>query len=97
MNVNVKVTLTDEERNVMANRLTGTLSKKMVSRADVNDFVKKQIERFLAVGSPTTETVEVEEIDHTEMSESDIKEVMKQNKLLLSRVNVLQHRLDTMK
>lgn len=97
MNVNVKVTLTDEERNVMHNRLTGTLSKKMVSRADVNEFVKAKIERFLQVGSPTTEAVKDEVIADIDYVNCDVKEIVKQNKLLLNRVNVLQHRLDTMK
>lgn len=57
MNVNVKVTLTDEERNVMFRRLTGKNGKGMVSRAEVNQWVKDNLERFLTLGSPVTEGV----------------------------------------
>ena len=46
----------------MHNRLTGTLSKKMASRADVNNWVKESLERFLTVGSPSTENVEPEPV-----------------------------------
>jgi peroxiredoxin len=47
MNVNCKVALTDDERNKLYNRITGTVSKKMVSRADVNEFVKSKIAEAL--------------------------------------------------
>lgn len=47
MNVNCKVSLTDEQRNTMFRNLNGGDSKKMVSRADVNAFVQKKIEECL--------------------------------------------------
>lgn len=47
MNVNCKVSLTDEQRVIMYQRLTGKNGKGMVSRADVNTFVKDRIEKFL--------------------------------------------------
>lgn len=93
MNVNCKLSLTDEERNAMHNRLTGTSTKKMVSRADVNTWVKDQIERFIKVGSPTTEKVEVK-LTPEQVADIDVEEVMKQNELLLTRVNRLQFLLD---
>jgi hypothetical protein len=100
MNVNCKLSLTDHQRNQMHNRLTGTLTKKMVSRADVNTWVTEQLDRFMKVGSPITEKVEDvrltdEEFDNLEQGE--IEYVITQNKLLLNRINVLQHALDTRK
>ena len=114
MNVNVKLSLTDEQRNVMHRRLTGKNGKGMVTRADVNEWVKEQIERFLILGSPTTETVipvvprreAVEKTDDAEirtpeeviefdLNDIDVNELVRQNKLLLSRNNRLQHMLDT--
>lgn len=47
MNVNCKVSLTDEQRNTFFRRLSGKDSKGMVSRADVNKFVNDRIEKFL--------------------------------------------------
>lgn len=40
MNVNVKLSLTDEERNTMYRNMTGKDVKRMVSRAEVNEFVQ---------------------------------------------------------
>ena len=95
MNVNIKLSLTDEERNVMFRRLTGKSGKGMVSRADVNNWVKEQLERFLTLGSPTTEKVKVEQtMDFTDI-DINVAEVMKQNELLTTRVNRLQFLLDT--
>ena len=98
MNVNVKVTLTDEERNKMHNRLTGTTTKKMVSRADVCEFVQSKIDGLLN-GSFGTQTgrlpkqeTHIEELDYVNC---DVKELVKQNKLLLSRLNGLQYMIDT--
>jgi len=96
MNVNIKVTLTDDERNTMFRRLTGKSTKGMVSRADVNAWVKEKLERFLTVGSPTTEPVEeIEPINIDDFTTQDIEDVMKRNELLQSRVNRLQFLLDT--
>lgn len=101
MNVNVKISISDEDRNLMFRRLTGKDTKGMVSRADVNAWVMEQLERFLRLGSPTTaqiEEIDVEEMMSTaEYSDEDISEVLKQNKLLQRRVNILQHALDTRK
>jgi hypothetical protein len=107
MNVNVKLSISDEDRNLMSRRLTGKDSKKMVSRAEVNVWVKEQLEKFLRLGSPTTEQVDdlvddspdepfFDDPDYaSDLSERDIEDVMKRNELLQHRVNVLQHRLDT--
>jgi hypothetical protein len=104
MNVNVKLSLTDEQRNTMFRRLTGKNTKGMVSRADVNQWVKEELERFLTLGSPTTETINdrgsdeyanpVEEID---IDDINVEEVIKQNQLLTTRVNRLQYMLDRRK
>lgn len=58
MNVNVKLSISDEDRNLMFRRLTGKDGKAMVSRADVNVWVKEQLEKFLRLGSPSTEKVD---------------------------------------
>jgi hypothetical protein len=49
MNVNCKVSLTDEQRNVMFRKLKG--GKGMVSRKDVNAFVEQKIEECLNGGT----------------------------------------------
>lgn len=97
MNVNCKLTLTDEERNVMFRRLTGKNGKGMVSRAEVNQWVKDKLQSFLSIGSPSTEQVEpeVELLTLADLENIDVEEVMQQNKLLQTRINILQHRLDT--
>lgn len=104
MNVNCKLTLTDEQRNTMFRRLTGKATKGMVSRADVCNWVNEQLERFLTLGSPETEQIGDKIADamqdsisysETNIDDIDVAEVLRQNELLLSRINVLQHRLDT--
>lgn len=109
MNVNCKLSLTDEQRNTMHNRLTGKSTKKMVSRAEVCNWVNEQLERFLTLGSPTTETVNdrgsnqyanpepTMDFSDLDIEDIDVAEVMKQNELLLTRVNRLQYILDTRK
>lgn len=100
MNVNCKLTLTDEERNVMFRRLTGKSGKGMVSRADVNNWVKDHLQSFLSLGSPTTEQVEeIKEINMTDdefddLEKGEIEYIIEQNKLLHTRVNKLQFALD---
>lgn len=47
MNVNCKVTLTDEERNIMLRNMTGITRKRMVSRSEVNDFVAGCVQGIL--------------------------------------------------
>jgi len=97
MNVNVKLSISDEDRNLMSKRLTGKDTKKMVSRAEVNEWVKGQLETFLRLGSPasTRVTEEIkEDFEEIDMDNIDVEEVMRQNKLLLNRVNVLQFALD---
>ena len=39
MNVNCKISLTDEERNRLAALLDGNVSKRLATRKDVNEFV----------------------------------------------------------
>lgn len=98
MNVNCKLSLTDEQRNQMHNRLTGTATKKMVSRADVNNWVKDHLDRFLQVGSPTTEpeveTVRLTDEEFDNLEQGEIEYIIEQNKLLHTRINKLQFTLD---
>ena len=50
MNVNIKVSLTDQERNLLKRKLTGKDVKAMVSRKEVNElvdgFMKAMLEDF---------------------------------------------------
>lgn len=52
MNVNIKVSLTDEQRNNMHRRLTGKQTKGMVSRATVNEFMQGCLDSFLTEEAP---------------------------------------------
>jgi hypothetical protein len=40
MNVNIKLTLSDQERNLIARKIAGKDIKRLCSRADVNELVK---------------------------------------------------------
>lgn len=56
MNVNVKLSLTDEERNTMYRNITGKDVKKMVSRKDVSEFVAGAIASVLVEGDEEQDT-----------------------------------------
>ena len=65
MNVNIKISMSDEDRNIMAMNLTGKISKRMVTRAEVNQFVQGCLDSItdsINIGSPR-ETVKVGYID----------------------------------
>jgi hypothetical protein len=63
VNVNCKVTLTDDERNKMFRSLNGNNGKGMVSRADVNNFVKEKIAESLN-GARSIEVAVTERVVH---------------------------------
>ena len=97
MNVNVKITLSDEQRNVMYRRISGKNVKRLISRAEVNqlvqDFIASQLSgTFNEPEAPDTQ----ESINTAEFSDADITETLMQNKMLHSRCNRLQHKLDTL-
>ena len=96
----------------MFRRLTGKTGKGMVSRADVNVWVKEKLESFLTLGSPTTEEIDDEPFivngqdrnagrrqialgaNHVDPKDINVDDMLKQNELLLDRVNFLQNKLD---
>ena len=53
MNVNCKVSLTDEQRNKMVRSIFGSDSKRMITRHEVNEFVQKKIQEVLNGGTET--------------------------------------------
>ena len=57
MKVNVKLSLSDEERNIMAVNISGKDSKRMVTRAEVNEFVQGCMDCITdaIIGQPVTE------------------------------------------
>jgi hypothetical protein len=59
VNVNCKVTLTDDERNKMFRKLNGSNGKGMVSRAEVNCFVKKKIAEVLNGTAAPEKTIDL--------------------------------------
>ncbi len=101
MNGNFKYTLTDEQRNQLYINLTGKNTKGMVSRADVCRLLQEALDEALKVYRPAPKPeyqgADVSYVIEDEISdgEVDVDLVMKQNKLLHSRVNRLQHLLDT--
>ena len=108
MNINCKLTLTDEQRNILKRRITGKDVKAMVSRKEVCELVNEYVQMLLTEGSPVlTATSHLELHDgelesvvdqlsiEFEEGDDDFAMVVKQNKLLLTRCNRLQHIVDT--
>lgn len=91
MNVNVRISLTDEQRNVLYQKITGKKVKAMITRAGVVALVNDFIDSMLtdqAVSHPEQKPMALTMPDAHD-------DCCKQNQLLLRRVNTLQHRLDT--
>ena len=97
MNVNVRVSLTDEQRNILKKRLTGKDVKAMVTRAEVNELVYAHIHSLLnePLAFEHTFAPVVEEIELSNPPSRCSDECCRQNELLLARINRLQHKLDT--
>lgn len=111
MNVNVKLSLSDDERRALACYLAGKPVKRLATRADVNRLVTELLSTALRsrpVDTPISDTPvpgNQEEGNQEAGNQVSIPEPQgfcsddccKANELLLHRVNVLQHRLDTNK
>jgi len=54
MNVNVKLSLDDGERDALADYIDGRVNKRLASRKDVNNFVKGCLDAAL-LGKPVTD------------------------------------------
>ena len=112
MNVNVKISLTDEQRNTLYRNANGNPpTKRMITRAEVNELVSDFIESMLnqpgvivAKVVPHTFAAAPEQIEQSNpsmygrsiMDHPDVKEEANRiNAALLNRINRLQHMLDT--
>ena len=100
MNVNVKLSITDYDRNLIADRLDGKKSKRLVTRKEINELVAGFLDQYVrdqydaecdAEIQVPASLVDQEEIDFC----SD--DCCTRNELLQTRVNKLQHKLDTLK
>lgn len=99
MNVNVKLSLSDDERRALACYLAGKPVKRLATRADVNRLVAELLSAALR-GRPVDTPISDTPISDTPLPEPQgfcSDDCCKANELLLHRVNVLQHRLDTNK
>lgn len=103
MNLNCKLSLTDEQRNAIKRHLTGKDVKAMATRAEICQLVQDLLEPFLTPPRPKRETPFVRdgrnEVPPHRPEPPAFAEghddCCKANELLRQRVNVLQHRLDT--
>ena len=107
MNGNFKYSLTDEQRNVLHQRLTGKQTKGLASRADVCGILQDALDSMIQGTAPQPaletpqEDLELEQsldpigLAPQDFSDGDIEDIVKQNRLLLNRVNRLQHIIDT--
>ena len=73
MNVNVKLSLTDEQRNVMYRNMTGKDVKRMVSRAEVNEFVRGCLAAVVEDAPVDGEGQPIHEV--TQLTASEMREV----------------------
>lgn len=106
MNVNIKLSLTDEQRNTLYRNMTGKDVKRMVSRAEVNELVNdyindmmndrtdiavKRAERVIEA-QPEPELL----LEHLpcESFAGGHDQCCRQNALLMNRMNRLQFQLD---
>jgi hypothetical protein len=62
MNTNIKITLTDEQRNHIKNLIDGKTSAKLVSRAEVSNLVQMFVDNLIESKQPNTEAVVQESI-----------------------------------
>jgi hypothetical protein len=91
MNVNVKLSLTDDQRRALASSIAGKPVKRLATRADVNELVKDLLAATMAGSAPSLPTVPDNIDEHCSF------DCCRRNDLLQTRVNILQHKLDTRK
>ena len=103
MNTNIRITLTDAQRNVLKRRLTGKDTKAMISRAELNELVQGYVNELLLYKPIQKPLLEAEyrgaDYGDDEPDQGDVDfcsdDCCRRNELLQRRVNILQHRLDT--
>jgi len=107
MNVNVKLSIDDDTRRAIASYIAGKPVKRLATRADVNRLVNELLLLAIAGRAPKPAPAprEIDLLDPTthhiahggEPGEFCSDDCCRANDLLRSRMNVLQHRLDTMR
>ena len=99
MNVNCKVTLTDEQRNNIKCHITGKLLKGLATRAEVCELINELLEPYtgIYVHVALKPGLRPQEPDQAEIDFADDThdDCCRSNALLRTRLNKLQHRLDT--
>lgn len=104
MNVNVKLSFTDEQLNNIKRHITGKQLKAKATRAEICELVKDLLEPFTDIyvhveRKPTADLFDqvAEEEPASEMIIDDDAhpDCCRANELLLQRINRLQHKLDT--
>ena len=105
MNVNVKVSITDEMRRTIHENFYG--KKGMISRKDVSTICQTAITDLLMgkqIGDKIADAmkesisfppVRLTDEDIDELEPGEIEYMIEQNRLLTSRMNRLQHMIDT--
>jgi hypothetical protein len=106
MNLNCRLTLTDEQRNNIKRNLTGKNVKALATRAEICELVNDLLEAFTSPPRPTREEPQVDPAEYRgadygddEPDQAEINfcsdDCCRRNELLQRRVNILQHRIDT--
>lgn len=105
MNVNVKLSLDDDQRRRLASYIAGKPVKRLATRGDVNAIVQELLQSALKGRSPAPRDHDpyddlvasggLPEAQPPVTACSD--ECCLQNRLLLDRVNVLQGKLDSLR
>ena len=103
MNLNCKLSFTDEQRNRIKQHLTGKPVKALATRAEICQLINDLLEAF------TEPYVHVERKRDVATFEEDMEVIIDEgvnnactedccraNELLRTRINTLQHRLDRM-
>lgn len=102
MNLNCKLTLTDEQRNNIKRHLTGKDVKALAKRAEICQLIEDLLEPFLCAPRHESRGTVADAQDAREFYENQASldfcsdDCCTRNDLLQRRVNILQHRLDTL-
>ena len=99
MNVNVKLSITDIDRDLLANYIDGKKSKRLATRADINKLVTELLDSVVHSTYGRQEDAEYRGADYGDDDDQVIEkfcgdDCCRQNVLLLDRVNRLQRKLE---
>lgn len=109
MKVNVHLSITDYDRNLIADRLDGKKSKRLVTRKEINELVAGFLDQYVRdqydaeceaeIQAPARKEINELVAGFRAQAEIDFcsDDCCTRNELLQTRVNKLQHKLDTLK